>query len=93
MNLPGLPMLTTLYKVGNSRAVLIPAAFIASCQIEEQVELLLQHDQMVIKSVKRPPLRAGWFTPSMNATVSANDALQDRGWDDAHLSSDEEWEW
>jgi len=42
-------MLTTMRKIGNSRGVLIPAAFLASCQIEDQVEMQLQDRQIVIK--------------------------------------------
>lgn len=85
-------MLTTLRKVGNSRGVLIPAAFIASCRIDDQVEMLLQDDQIVIKSAKRP-LRAGWFSPVKDAEVFADDKLQAQAWDGAPLSVDEEWVW
>ena len=53
-------MRTTIRKIGNSRGVLIPAAFLASCQIEDQVEMQLQDRQIVIKPVRRK-LRDGWF--------------------------------
>lgn len=85
-------MLTTLRKVGNSRGILIPAAFIASCQIEDQVEMLLQDDQIVIKSAKRP-LRAGWFSPVQDAALSADERQQTQAWDGTALSGDEEWVW
>ena len=53
-------MLTTMRRIGNSRGVLIPAAFLASCQIEDQVDMQLQDGQIVIKPV-RCQLREGWF--------------------------------
>lgn len=84
-------MLTTVRKVGNSRGVLIPAAFLASCQIEDQVEMHLQDGQIVIKPVKRT-LRAGWFAPPA-AAVSASEALQVQDWDSAPLADDSEWVW
>jgi antitoxin component of MazEF toxin-antitoxin module len=33
-------MLTSVRQIGNFRGVLIPAAFLASCHIEDQVEFL-----------------------------------------------------
>ena len=56
-------MLTSIRQIGNSRGLLIPAAFLASCQIVDQVDLQLQDGQIVIKPVKRK-LRAGWFESS-----------------------------
>ena len=46
-------MLTTMRRIGNSRGVLIPAAFLASCQIEDQVDMQLQDGHIVIKPVRR----------------------------------------
>ena len=53
-------MLTSMRQIGNSRGVLIPAAFLASCQIEDQVDMQLQDGQIVIKPITRK-LRDGWF--------------------------------
>ena len=53
-------MLTTLRQIGNSRGVLIPVAFLASCRIEDQVDMQLQDGQIVIKPVSRK-LREGCF--------------------------------
>ena len=47
-------------RAGNSRAILIPAACLASCKIEEQLGIPLRDGQIVIKPVRRP-LREGWF--------------------------------
>ena len=52
-------MQTSLRKIGNSRGIIIPAAFIEQLHIENEVELTLEGDMLVLKPV-RPP-RQGWF--------------------------------
>ena len=87
-------MLTSVRQIGNSRGVLIPAAFLASCQIEDQVDLQLQDGQIVIKPVKRK-LRVGWFdqtTPASEA-VLAQERAEAQDWSDASIVDDSEWVW
>jgi len=50
---------STLRKIGNSRGVLIPASFLAACNIEDEIELRLDGSRIVIEPVNRP--REGWF--------------------------------
>jgi antitoxin MazE len=87
-------MLTSIRQIGNSKGVLIPAAFLVSCQIEDQVDMQLQDGQIVIKPV-RSKLREGWFASS--GAVSKPDSLQEatqaKAWDDAPLVDDGEWVW
>ena len=52
-------MKSTIRKIGNSRGVLIPASFLAACEIEDEIELHLEGDRIVIEPVHAP--RAGWF--------------------------------
>jgi antitoxin MazE len=86
-------MLTAVRKVGNSRGVLIPAAFLASCQIEDQVDMQLQDGQIVIRPVKRP-LREGWFTqPETTAAAQPDEAAEFQAWDAAAPADDSEWVW
>lgn len=88
-------MLTTMRKVGNSRGVLIPAAFLASCQIEDQVDMQLQDGHIVIKPVKRK-LREGWFAPHPELTDSpheAAEAAEIHVWNAAPTTDDSEWTW
>ena len=67
-------MLTTLRQIGNSRGVLIPVAFLASCQIEDKVDMQLQDGQIVIKPVRRK-LRDGWFgSPVSGAALTQEEA-------------------
>ena len=68
-------MLTSLRQIGNSRGVLIPAAFLSSCQIEDQVDMQLQDGQIVIKPVRRK-LRDGWFVDAAAPVWWTNGARQ-----------------
>ena len=87
-------MLTSVRQIGNSRGVLIPAAFLASCQIEDQVDMELQDGQIVIKPVKSK-LRVGWFEPaSQTATaVLAKERAEAQDWSDVSIADDSEWVW
>ena len=87
-------MLTTMRQIGNSRGVLIPAAFLASCHIEDQVDMQLQKGQIVIKPVKRL-LREGWFTQAkpLNAAAAQLERADAQSWADAPLADDSEWVW
>lgn len=85
-------MLTTMRKVGNSRGVLIPAAFLASCQIEDQVDMQLQDGQIVIKPVKRK-LREGWFAQPASQAVMAQEDIQALDWSVVTVADDSEWVW
>ena len=87
-------MLTTMRQIGNSRGVLIPAAFLASCQIEDQVDMQLQKGQIVIKPVKRV-LREGWFTQAKSLKVAQAEleSADAQSWADAPLADDSEWVW
>jgi antitoxin MazE len=87
-------MLTTIRQIGNSRGVLIPAAFLVSCQIEAQVDMQLQDGQIVIKPVRRK-LRDGWFdvAPTPSKAVLTQEAVEARDWGDAPVADDSEWVW
>jgi len=81
-------MLTNIRAIGNSRGILIPAAFLASCQMEGKVDLQLQDGQIVIRPVKAT-VREGWFANAAGATADASD----KTWADAPLADDSEWVW
>ncbi|MFZ3159778.1 MAG: hypothetical protein WBI05_11135 [Rhodoferax sp.] len=87
-------MLTSLRQIGNSRGVLIPAAFLASCQIEDQVDMQLQDGQIVIKPVRRK-LRDGWFVDAAapSKAVLAQEKVEVQDWSDAPLADDGECVW
>lgn len=87
-------MLTSMRQIGNSRGVLIPAAFLVSCQIEDQVDMQLQDGQIVIKPVTRK-LRDGWFVGTTTAPdiTLAQETLEAHEWSDAPVTDDAEWVW
>ena len=87
-------MLTSIRQIGNSRGVLIPAAFLVSCQIEEQVDMQLQDGQIVIKPVRRK-LRDGWFVDAAapSNAVLAQAVVEAQDWSDAPVVDDSEWVW
>ena len=53
-------MQTTLRKVGNSRGVLIPAAFLAECGIGTEIEMRQEGRRIIIEPMNPPP-RLRWF--------------------------------
>ena len=87
-------MLTTMRRIGNSRGVLIPSAFLASCQIEDQVDMQLQDGQIVIKPVRRQ-LREGWFADAGDAPTAAlaQEQAEAHEWMAIPSEDDSEWVW
>lgn len=77
-------MKSTLRKIGNSRGVLIPAALLAACSIEDEIDIRLDRGRIVIAPVKAP--RAGWF----DGYVETADAP---AWAETDLAQDSEWSW
>ncbi|TXK96289.1 AbrB family transcriptional regulator [Methylococcaceae bacterium CS1] len=78
-------MHTYLRKIGNSKGIIIPTAFLESCSLSDAVDLRIEGKTLVIKPLNKP--RAGWFD---GYKEEADDGL----WNDM-LADDinEEWEW
>jgi antitoxin MazE len=79
-------MKSTLRKIGNSRGILIPASFLAACEIDNEIEMRLDGNRIVIEPLRAP--RAGWF--------EGYDDVADRDiWSDLIESEieNEDWEW
>ncbi len=90
-------MLTTMRQIGNSRGVLIPVAFLQSCQIENQVDMSLQDGTIVIRPFKKTP-REGWFdqastVENSSAAASLLEEADSHSWAQAPLVDDSEWQW
>ena len=81
-------------RTGNSRAILIPAACLASCKIEEQLGMTLRDGQIVIKPVRRP-LREGWFAGLGEVAPDevAPEQAQAQDWLALTCADDTEWVW
>ena len=84
-------MKTALIRIGNSRGVRIPKAFLEECRLQDEVDLEVQDDHLVIRAATRP--RMGWDEAFRRMSERGDDALLDEGslpptkWDTT------EWEW
>ncbi len=84
-------MKVNLVKIGNSRGIRIPKPVIEQCGFGEEVEMVVQNNELVIRSSSS--VREGWSTAFARMAEYREDELLDRvaeaptGWDE------EEWEW
>ncbi len=53
-------MKTSIRKIGNSKGILIPAALINSCNIQEEVEMRVENNRIIIEAIN-PALRQNLF--------------------------------
>lgn len=79
-------MKSTVRKIGNSRGVLIPASFLAACEIENEIELRLDGSRIIIEPIHTP--RRGWFDGY--ETESGEDAWPNTVETD---EENEDWQW
>ena len=79
-------MRTSLRKVGNSRGVLIPAAFLAACEIGTEIEMHQEGRRIIIEPIDSP--RQGWF----KGYQAEKDADAWSGIKETPAES-EEWQW
>lgn len=52
-------MLAPLRNIGNSKGIIIPAAYLKQLGMHSEVELTLEGNALLLKAVQ--PLRKGWF--------------------------------
>jgi antitoxin MazE len=52
-------MQTSLRKIGNSRGVIIPSAFIEQLHIENEIEMIVKDGALILRPSGTP--RKGWF--------------------------------
>lgn len=78
-------MRTAVRKIGNSRGVLIPAALLAACRIEGEIDLHIEEGRLVMEPVCAP--RAGWFD---NVAADKDTAA---AWPDIFPGDDKDWVW
>ncbi|MCG9892745.1 MAG: AbrB/MazE/SpoVT family DNA-binding domain-containing protein [Thermosynechococcaceae cyanobacterium MS004] len=78
-----------IVKIGNSQGIRIPKALLEQSGIGTDVEIEVQHQTLVIRSVKQP--RLGWEEAFSAMAAQGDDALLDE-----ELTTDwelTEWEW
>jgi len=52
-------MLASVVQIGNSRGIRLPKRIIHELNIKDEVELIINKDELIIKGVKKRP-RQGW---------------------------------
>jgi antitoxin MazE len=82
---------TRIVKMGNSRGVRIPKLLLDQLGLDEEVELAVQHDQLVIRPVRRP--RHGWDEQLKRMAMCGDDRLLDAEATDLTQWDVAEWEW
>jgi len=80
---------TQIIKIGNSRGIRIPKLLMDQVGLGDEVEIAVQHDQLVIRSTSRP--RDGWDERFRVMAQHGDDHLLDESipthWDSS------EWKW
>jgi len=80
-----------IVKIGNSQGIRIPKVLLEQSSLGEEVELVVQDDQIIVRPVQN--VRQGWeeafkaMGERGDDELLAADALASTGWDE------EEWEW
>jgi len=74
-----------LRKIGNSKGIILPAALIAACGLEAEVDLRLEGKSIVIEPAGKP--RSSWF----DSYVAERDM---DAWNELPLDEGtDEWDW
>jgi len=78
-----------IVKIGNSRGIRIPKAWLDQLALGEEVEMAVQSDRIIIRTARRP--RRNWNEQFEAMAAGGDDRLLDEAiatcWDQ------EEWEW
>jgi len=84
-------MKTNIIRIGNSLGIRIPKLLLEQCRLKGTVELQVQNEHLIIRSVDRP--RSGWEDAFRHMALQGDDMLLNRDswpktqWDET------EWEW
>jgi antitoxin MazE len=84
-------MKAQIVRIGNSQGIRIPKPFLQQSGIAKEVDIEVQGNQIVLKSLRRP--REGWEESFRQMASKGDDRLLDEkllklpSWDE------EEWQW
>ena len=79
-----------IIKIGNSQGVRIPKFLLDQLALGDQVELVIEQDQLIIRPAHRP--RQGWEEQFARMAAGGDDRLLDPDTSLTHWDQDE-WEW
>jgi antitoxin MazE len=84
-------MRTRIIRIGNSRGVRIPKLLLDQTGLGEEVELVVQRDQVMIRPVQRP--RSGWEEQFRIMAERGDDRLLEEPTTNLTRWDADEWEW
>jgi antitoxin MazE len=85
-------MVARIVKIGNSQGIRIPKLLLEQTGLHDEVELVVQKDQLIIKPKRSS--REGWESAFRMMAEKGDDRLLDRDSISNQSSWDaEEWEW
>lgn len=85
-------MITKVIKIGNSRGIRIPKSMIDQSGIQDEVELEIQEDRIIIKTL--PEIRKNWSWAFKKMSELKDDHLLDKEALNRQSSWDnKEWNW
>ncbi len=84
-------MKTKIIRIGNSRGIRIPKSLLHQCRIEGPVEVDVQGNQLVVRSVSRP--RDGWDEAFRSMHHTGDDQLLDQTGSSTSRWDRDEWRW
>lgn len=84
-----LAMRVNVVRIGNSRGLRLPKAILEQCGIGDEVDLVIEDGQLVVRPVRR--VREGWAEAARTMAARGDDRLLDA---ESPTTFDErEWEW
>jgi antitoxin MazE len=80
-----------IVKIGNSQGVRIPKLLLEQSNLGEEVELVLQEDQIIVRPIQH--VRQGWEEAFKAMSERGDDELLDSDAPVSTVWDEEEWEW
>ncbi|MEN8246478.1 MAG: AbrB/MazE/SpoVT family DNA-binding domain-containing protein [Thermodesulfobacteriota bacterium] len=84
-------MRARVIKIGNSQGIRIPKPILAQTGIRDDVEIEINENQIIIRSVTNA--REGWDTAFSAMAENDDDALLINDEEISHSWDEEEWQW
>lgn len=84
-------MKTRIVKIGNSQGIRIPKVLLERSGLDEEVDLLVQDEQIVIRPAQRP--RQGWAEAFRAMAQQGDDRLLDKDLTGQTRWDKDEWQW
>jgi antitoxin MazE len=84
-------MKTRIVKIGNSQGIRIPKIILDQTGLKEEVELSVERDSIIIRSIRKA--RSGWDQAFAGMRAFEDDSLLDSADKLENEFDEKEWEW